>query len=102
VTNSSSSSFIVTFDKAPESTEEMQKLLFGERKEYPDPYSKEFWPTNDIARIVFEDMNAAATKEEIIEELETFFHWSVSEKYERQAPQYPYDGTEEAMEIWFS
>lgn len=56
VSNSSSSSFIVTFDKVPESKEELQKILFGERKEYPSPYGTVFFSTDRVAEIVWNDM----------------------------------------------
>jgi hypothetical protein len=57
VSNSSSSSFIVGFDKKPESPEEVQTILFGKRKEYPDPYANDKWfYTIDIATRVWEDL----------------------------------------------
>lgn len=71
VSNSSSSSFIVTFEKVPKSKEELQKILFGERKEYPSPYGTEFFSTDQVADIVWTDMqkgpltNRAQIREEI-------------------------------------
>ena len=99
VTNSSSSSFIVTFDKTPESTEEMQKMLFDGRKEYPSPYGDNYWSTEEIAKIVFGDMGAQATREEIIEELENSVHHSVYMKYDRESPNYPYDQADNEVAI---
>ena len=38
VSNSSSSSFVVAFDKKPETVEELKKLLFGEEEVYGNPH----------------------------------------------------------------
>jgi len=70
VTNSSSSSFLVVFDKLPKGVIEMQKAIFGERKEFENPYGDEYWSTRDVARIVFDD-TFPATEEQIDE----FFAW---------------------------
>jgi len=56
VSNSSSSSFIVTFKEVPKSKKELQKILFGKRKEYPSPYGTEFFSTDRVAEIVWNDM----------------------------------------------
>jgi hypothetical protein len=66
ITNSSSSSFLVVFDRIPETVDEMKKVLFGDRLEYPNPYGAKYWPTRDIAEIVLNDSNVA-TEEEILE-----------------------------------
>lgn len=73
ITNSSSSSFIVAFDKRPETVEEMMSILFGDDNIYPNPYvfsddDTIGWPTEDVAKIVFSDTKEASD-EEILEEL---------------------------------
>jgi len=59
ITNSSSSSFLVVFDKLPESVEEMKKILFGEREEFQSPYEDTYWKTEDVAAIVLEQTHLA-------------------------------------------
>ena len=56
VSNSSSSSFIVAFDKKPETVEELQRMLFGDEKHYSDPYDSRSWPARTVAETVFQDM----------------------------------------------
>lgn len=50
VSNSSSSSFIVAFDKDPESSEELRKIIFGNEKTH------EGYSTTEIADYVFADI----------------------------------------------
>lgn len=71
VSNSSSSSFIVTFREVPKSKEELQKILFGDRKEYPSPYGTEFFSTDQVAEIVWKDMQTGPIRdrEQIREEI---------------------------------
>ena len=62
VTNSSSSSFIVAFDKIPETVEELRKMMFpkGETEfhhPYPDIYAgNEYFPVEEIVEQVFKDL----------------------------------------------
>jgi hypothetical protein len=64
VSNSSSSSFIVAFDKKPKSAAELKTLLFGKKKTFENPYSdpKVFkgavvgWPAITVARTVWDDL----------------------------------------------
>lgn len=62
VTNSSSSSFIVAFDKKPESVEELKQMLFGDSEEYANPYpggydnSPKSFPTTQVAETVWSDL----------------------------------------------
>lgn len=69
ITNSSSSSFLVVFDKLPETVTEMRELLFADRMEFQNPYNDElFWSTDEIAEIVLGD-----THEARLDELSGFF-----------------------------
>ena len=64
VTNSSSSSFIIAFDKKPESAEEMKELLFGSQEYFFDPYydgkyfndRPEKYSALEVATVVFNDI----------------------------------------------
>ena len=66
VTNSSSSSFIIAFDKKPESAEEMKQILFGDQEYFFDPYydansqyfsnRPEKYSALEVATIVFNDI----------------------------------------------
>jgi hypothetical protein len=73
VSNSSSSSFVIALDKKPESAEELQEILFGDRQEYPDPYSNDYWPASEVAETVFNDINnqKPMTKKGVIKEVST-------------------------------
>jgi len=58
VSNSSSSSFLVSFENEPKNKDEMAKLLFGKDyldQLYVDPYNEESWPCCDVASIVWND-----------------------------------------------
>jgi len=72
ISNSSSSSFIVVFDKRPKTKKELKELLFGDRKEYHDPYSSEYWPTDDVVDIVWNDLKGqrSMTMEKIAKEID--------------------------------
>ena len=64
VTNSSSSSFVVTFKSIPESVEELKGILFEEDEVEIQPYS--FYDpvsTQIISEIVFQDMQEQEPKE---------------------------------------
>lgn len=75
VSNSSSSSFIISFDKKPESIDEMKKILFGDKEEYLDPYDCTSYTTVSVAETVFNDIKdqIPMTQEQISEELS--FGW---------------------------
>lgn len=78
VSNSSSSSFIVGFEKVPQTVEELKKMLFGDDESYPNPYplneeSEQSWPAQEVAERVFGDMycgKRVATEEALTEELQ--------------------------------
>ena len=54
VSNSSSSSFVIGFDKKPESAEEMRQILFPNRHEI-SAYGDSF-PSSQVAETVFNDI----------------------------------------------
>jgi hypothetical protein len=56
VSNSSSSSFLVAFSRAPASKEELKTLLFGGSQRYLSPYDKRVWPTDQVAETVWSDL----------------------------------------------
>lgn len=56
VSNSSSSSFIVGFEKVPESIEEMKNLLFGDKKQYKIYDWQGYADTRQMAQVVFQDL----------------------------------------------
>jgi len=64
VTNSSSSSFIVAFEKVPDTISEMKKLLFKENELKYDcfPYYDELYSANDIAIKIINDMSGHEVK----------------------------------------
>lgn len=72
VSNSSSSSFIIFFEKenVPQTPEELKKLLFGDRKEVHSPYGKDFWSSEEVAKIIFDDLqrSGVASENDLIEE----------------------------------
>lgn len=74
VTNSSSSSFIVGFKEVPKCASSLKKMLFGDMETF-GPYD-DFFPTDDAAHTVFEDMfkdgePCPLAPEEIYDELVT-------------------------------
>lgn len=75
VTNSSSSSFIVVFDKTPESVDEMKKVLFGDAEYFSHPYEREAISALEVAKTVFDDLNPIDM--EVLEELfrENAYDW---------------------------
>lgn len=77
VSNSSSSSFIVAFDKVPESQEELKVMLFGDAEVYANPwYNPKYdtipgWSTTEVAETVWKDLQGKKplSNAEIIEEI---------------------------------
>jgi len=68
VSNSSSSSFIVGFDKKPETVEELKNLLFDEDQEvFVGLYDDAVYPVQQVVQTVFDDLRDQneATKDEI-------------------------------------
>lgn len=62
VTNSSSSSFIVVFDRTPESVDEMKKVLFGDAEYFSHPYEREAISALEVAKTVFGDLKPLVKK----------------------------------------
>lgn len=97
VSNSSSSSFIVAFDKLPESPLELQEMLFGAEMAYPNPYPSNHspwsWPASVVTETVWNDLQRATplSDEEVVDEFMS--------GYIPQAnyPEYPYNS---GMEDW--
>jgi hypothetical protein len=60
VSNSSSSSFIVSFPSIPKCLEDVQEVLFGTTPTYPNPYqygsSPTEWSTKEVAETVWSDI----------------------------------------------
>lgn len=78
VSNSSSSSFVVSFSPVPRCAEEMKKMLFGDKDVYSNPYweysrtETPSWPTTLVAETVFGDLEnqpRPLTTDEIVEQL---------------------------------
>jgi hypothetical protein len=71
VSNSSSSSFILSFDKKPESIDEMKKILFGNKEVYVDPYANTSYSAVEVSETVLKDIKdqTPMTREQISEEL---------------------------------
>jgi len=66
VSNSSSSSFIVAFPSVPNTVEELQEMIFGDEKIYPNPYIWEAndrygWPAEEVAETVWKDLQSRGT-----------------------------------------
>lgn len=69
VSNSSSSSFVVCFKKVPKTADELRTMLFGKEHRYNSPYEEKFWPTTEVAELVFSQMTKPLKTKEIEEEL---------------------------------
>lgn len=104
VTNSSSSSFIVAFDKIPESIEELKEMMFSDDEKkyrcFSGPYDGNFFDINVIAEIVFNDIKNQKVNDfkAIKEEFGSFSKYDEDyHMYTKLAyPEYPeYDRTDE-------
>ena len=75
VSNSSSSSFIVAFDKTPSTIQEMKEILFGNEEWYENPYADLLNPagftTQQVAETVFTDLQREQplSPENLVEEV---------------------------------
>ena len=84
VSNSSSSSFIIGFDKRPKNAAELQKVMFPEGgSQTVQMYDSPHYPADQVAATVFNDITGKRklTKEQILEELES--------GYFKGMPEYP-------------
>jgi len=70
VSNSSSSNFILAFDKKPESVGELKELMFDRVETWDDPsaYDPFSAPTLDIAKAVFEQLDEQLPLDKILDE----------------------------------
>jgi len=71
VSNSSSSNFILAFDKKPKSAKELRRWMFGDQKEFAyNPYGNEHTTatTEEIANAVFNQLDKPLTLDEILHE----------------------------------
>jgi len=69
VSNSSSSNFILAFDRKPGSAEELQKMMFGDVEKWGDGDRYQISaPTEQIAEAVFEQLGKQLSLGEIFEE----------------------------------
>lgn len=72
VSNSSSSSFIVAFDKKPKSVEEMKEYLFGHNSFGNIDWYEESMSVDEVSEIVFRDLEEQRkplSEHQIVEEL---------------------------------
>lgn len=71
VSNSSSSSFIVAIPKRIKTSKDLQKLLFGDERFYPNPYagndahSPWGWPIEEVVSVVYKDFIQAQILSEV-------------------------------------
>lgn len=56
VSNSSSTSFIVKFPRAPKTVDDVRKMLFGDATLFFEPYGDGSYPTTKVAQTVFSDI----------------------------------------------
>jgi hypothetical protein len=56
VSNSSSSNFIVVFDKKPKDKDDLKKRLFPDRDVFQSPYSEKTWPIANVVATIWEDI----------------------------------------------
>ena len=94
VSNSSSSSFVVAFDRMPSSEDELRQLMFGD-DEYWFDYHDGRYPTREIARIIYDGLFHLSVKDEYghIDEGRISYEDALNvmrEGHTRNEPEYPY------------
>lgn len=88
VTNSSSSSYIICFDKLPKTEEELKKILFDNKKYVDNPPGDCKLSTDVASKFIFSLLSEHADKEQIIRFLCTYVdyqdyvkEWDLEDKY---------------------
>jgi len=82
VSNSSSSSFLVVFDKKPQSKKELRQMMFPDNKENDSiEYCDRQLPINDIVERVYKDINSnkKATEKDIVDLYYSQLNFYISE-----------------------
>jgi hypothetical protein len=99
ISNSSSSSFIVVFDKKPKNAKEICKILFGNLKHIAAPYdNREIYDSMKIARVVWNDI---AKKESLsIQDIQEVLLSGWIEKHMPFCKDYPDSSTLELEKEW--
>jgi hypothetical protein len=112
VSNSSSSSFIVEFEKVPQNQDELKKVLFGERQEYHNPYDSGYFSTEQVSKIVWNDLGKSATMDNVKEtirsgypEVPDYFKQMIKEapdwdNFQTESGEINWDAYEKALEKW--
>lgn len=65
VSNSSSSSFIIMFDKVPKNATELQNILFGDMKECHHPYEKRYCTTEEVSKEIFDNLTKIESRKQL-------------------------------------
>lgn len=88
VSNSSSSSFVVAFEKVPQNVEELRQMLFGEDAFFSEPYGDGGFPTEQVAETVWQDMQEATplSPEQVVEEFSEGHMYELEGQY----PEFPW------------
>ena len=84
VSNSSSSSFIVVFDQKPQSTKELQKILYGDQKTIVSYNDDTRFRTDQLSKIVFDDITNPeniSSIDKLIEEFTNFYRCNKWDNY---------------------
>ena len=68
VSNSSSSCFVIALEKVPATEKELQKLLFGEKNAYSDPYEEDkTYTAEEVTSVVWNDIKEPLTPDGVRE-----------------------------------
>ena len=85
VSNSSSSSFVVSFPRKPKSIQDLKEIMFGKQEwHYVDIYGDKKctdYSTQKIAEAIFRDIKKKTTKKQIVESIEFgYFDYYLSQE----------------------
>ena len=80
VSNSSSSSFIVMWEKKPENEEELKSVLFVDSKSIMDPYYNTLVTVEDLSKRLFRDLIEITEYE--LEQENNYYCYNFGEKYQ--------------------